>query len=449
MADNKKNKWALFLIGCFSMTQIRIIGFIGISELVLFVLAPFYLVRDWKLLEKHGFKPIVYLALLTLAGAFLANHLNNINFARAIRGIASPYAIFAIIVCLHHFLYPNIFNLKWLIIGLAISGVLSIFVFQQGSARSSYGELLEGSEAIESVVGYRLFWVRQLSTWLTLPIKVAFSRVPFIYIIAVGIYLPLYALIEAGGRSSYIALLLSFALLIVGGRQRNTMLRIQRNLWLFVTMGILAIYLGTAGYRFAATRGFMGEAQQIKYEKQTQIGKSPLALLMGGRMEFFTGLHAALDKPIIGHGSWAFDTKGYSVYFLEKYGNTRDYERYRMRSAHGWLNVIPAHSHIIGFWLWYGIFGLVFWLYVLKLYVHILSKQLAVIPSWYGYLAMSLPPALWNLFFSPFGRRIDTCAIIVTCLFVKAVAERRLVLAGVRKFHQPKGLTAAIRGYQP
>lgn len=439
MADNKKNKWALFLIGCFSLTQVQIIGFIGISELVLFFLAPFCLMRDWKLLKKHGFKPIVVLTLLCLAGALLSNHFNGVNFEQAARGIASPYAIFAIIVCLHHFLYPNIYNVKWLIIGLACSGVISIFIFQPGSARSSYGDLLEGRDAIQSVLGYRLFWMSQLSTWLTLPLKVAFQSVPFLYVVAVGSFLPIYALIEAGGRSSFMVYLLSLALLVVGGRQRKTMLRLRKSFWLYSLLGMVVIFAGTSAYRFAANHGYMGELQQQKYEKQSQFGENPLALLMGGRLESFVGLIAALDKPILGHGSWAIDTKGYYIGFLEKYGTEKDHEIHRLRTSQGWQNVIPAHSQIVAFWLWYGIFGLIFWLYVLKLYVQVLSKHIAVVPQWFGYLALSIPSALWNLFFSPFGHRINVCVIIITCLFVKAVAERRLFLQSVYQYRQPDG----------
>lgn len=433
MNNNYYNKWALFLIGCFSMTQFKLIGFIGISEIVLFFLAPVFVIFDWRVLRRHGFHSIVILSLLCLLGAFVSCFYNNIDFNRAIRGIASPYAIFAIIVCLHHFLYPNIYNIKWLLVGLACSTVISVFIFQPGSGRVASGEILQGEEAVKKVVGYSLFWASQLSIWLTLPLMVAYKRVPFLYILLVGTFLPLYALIQAGGRSMFAVQLISFAMLVVGGRQRKTMHRIRRSFWLYSLLGIIAIYLGTAAYRFAATQGYMGDSQQQKYEKQSQLGDSPLSLLIGGRGGTFASLQAALDKPILGYGPWAIDTKGHYGAFLEKYGTKEDYDIYQRSAIKRGVIIIPAHSHIIGFWVWYGIFGLVLWLYVLRLYFVVLNRYLAVIPQWYGYLALSIPSAIWNILFSPFGARISACLIFIVCLFIRAVAEERICLPEAQK----------------
>lgn len=431
MNSNNKNKWALFLIGCFSMTQFQLIGFIGISEFVLFFLAPILVIRDWRLLKRHGFLPIVILALLCVLGAFISCYVNQISFERASRGLASPYAIFAIIVGLHHFLYPNIYNIRWLLVGLACSTVVSVFIFQPGSGRTAYGEILQGEEAIQNVVGYSLFWIGQLSTWLTLPLKVAYLSIPFSYIIIVGAFLPTFALLQAGGRSIFAVQLISFAMLIVGGRKRETMLMIKRAFWFFSILGVVAIYMGTALYRFAATQGYMGEKQQRKYELQSKMGERPLDLLIGGRGGTFAGLVAALDKPIIGHGPWAVDTRGYYVSFLERYGSEEDYEKFLRYALKDGEKYIPAHSHIVSYWVWYGIFGLVFWLYVLRLYVIILHRHLAIIPQWYGYLALSIPFSLWNILFSPFGARINACLVFIVCLFVKAVAEKRIIIREV------------------
>ena len=56
-----KNFW-LFLIGTFSMTQVRLIGSIGISEVIVFVVAPFVFVSDYRFLKRDGFMPMVNLS---------------------------------------------------------------------------------------------------------------------------------------------------------------------------------------------------------------------------------------------------------------------------------------------------------------------------------------------------------------------------------------------------
>lgn len=430
MADDKKNKWVLFLIGCFSMTQIRVIGFIGISELFLFFLAPLYCVHDWDLLKKHGFSTIIVLSLCCFAGGIVSNLVNNVSFYDGSRGVASPYAIFALIVCMHHFLHLNIFNMKWLIVGFAISAVISTFILQPGSGRNmaADGSIFGGVEHIESVMGYPLFWVSQFDHWLNMPIRIAYLQVPSVYTIAVAVFLPIYSLIWAGGRSAFLTIAFSYAIIFIGMKNRNRMHAIRRYFWLMAILGILLGLLLKGIYIYAVTHELMSEGQQKKFERQSQAGTGVMRLLIGGRVDFFAGLTAALEKPLLGHGSWARDTGGYYERFLFKYGMETDYERYRTKIDKGIIGYLPGHSNVITAWNWYGIFGLIFWLYVFYLYVLTLKKNMATIPQWFGYFALVLPGAIWNFFFSPFGNRVSSCLIMVLCLFVKAVSEGRMII---------------------
>ena len=428
--NNKLNKFILFLIGCFAITQIRIIGYIGISELVLFVLAPYFCIRDWNLLSQHGFTPLIVLSIGCFVGGGVSNYVNRIDFYDAARGMAAPYAIFSIIVCLHHFLYRNIFNVKWLILGCAVSGVVSVFVFQYGAARgeTSDGEFVADAESIEHVVSYSLFWFTQFDNWLNLPMKFDYLKIPFVYIVGVSIFMPLFALLSAGGRSAFLTMTVSYALIFVGGRKQKTMLRIRKYFWLLVVLGLLGGGVVKKAYQYAATAGYMGETQLRKYEKQSSRGSGALALLMAGRVDFFAGLTAAIDRPVVGYGSWALDKDGYYERFLSKYGTDEDYELFMSWLKSGNVGYLPGHSNVITAWNWYGIFGLLFWMYVFYLYCLTIRKNLAVVPQWFGYFALVLPGAMWNLFFSPFGQRIPACLVFILCAFVKAIAEKRMLV---------------------
>jgi hypothetical protein len=107
------------------------------------------------------------------------------------------------------------------------------------------------------------------------------------------------------------------------------------------------------------------------------------------------------------------------MYFLEKYGNAEDYEkalesrRYRERIGGSTIGYIPAHSHIVGFFLWFGVIGLIYWLYVLYAIFRYLHKEMATAPHWFGVLALGAPSFLWTLFFSGFGYRIVTMPYVV------------------------------------
>ena len=152
-------------------------------------------------------------------------------------------------------------------------------------------------------------------------------------------------------------------------------------------------------------------------------------------MEFFVGAYACMQRPIVGYGPWAIDEDNYYGAFLEKYGTDDDYKNYIelekwWQTAVGisWQRLIPGHSHIIGFWLWYGIFGLIFWLYVLSQVVRFLRKDVATVPQWFGFLAVSLPTFLWHVFFSPLTGRVATGMFLVALMMTRAIRMGRVQL---------------------
>lgn len=414
------------------MTQVNVIGWIGITELAFFVLAPFLFVRNYRILRQQGFTVVLWLAVLMFLGGLLANWWNHILFYDGARGLASCYAIFAIIVCLHHLLYRNIDNMKWLLLGIAISGVVCTFVFVPGVDRVANGEVLAGTEATAHRIGYSLFWFAQLSTWTLLPIQTLYLSCPMLYTVFVSIVLIFNALFSAGSRSGFAILVGSLTLMLIGGRKVARMVWIRHNFIWLCFLGIVGMIMVGTTYKLLAKNGALGDDQYKKYVMQTSRGSGMLQLLMTGRSGFFAAFSAALDKPIVGHGAWALDYKGYYQHYLEKFGSYEelsDYEAYRdWQESHGVYSYIPGHSQIMGAWTWYGIFGLIFWLYILMLYWNTLRKRMSVIPQWFGYFCIALPSGMWALFFSPFGARIPSVLLFVLCLFVKAVYEKRMML---------------------
>jgi hypothetical protein len=432
MNINTRDKVSLFIVGVFSMTQINVIGWIGISELVLFALAPILFVRNWALLKRHGFTTILWLVIFMFMGGMVANWMNQIPFHDSARGLASVYAIFAVIVCLHHFLWRNIDNMKWLLLGIAISSVVCTFVFQPGFDRYDYvsGQMLAGSEAMENRMGYSLFWFAQLGTWTLLPIQTLYLSVPTFYVVGVMLCLTVYALLSSGSRSGFGLSILALALLLIGGKRPQSMLRVRRDFLFLCMVGFFFAGGVTAVYKVAVLHGYMGETQYHKYEQQSARGSDLLSLLIGGRTGFFAAFYAAFDKPIIGHGSWALDYKGYYRDFLDRYGTDEEVDEY-MKSAVGRgeaVDYLPGHSQIMSGWTSCGIFGLIFWCYILYCCFTTLKNNLAVVPQWYGYFCLALPGTFWGVFFSPFGSRIPSVLVFVACLFAKAVRDGRMRL---------------------
>lgn len=417
---------ALFLIGLFSMTQIRLGAKIGISELVCCLIAPFLYVRDVPFYRRDGVMIYFNLLFLWMGAALLSDFYNHSFFAQVIRGVSVPIMIFAVCVCVYHCLRNDPSGLKWLLFGVACSSVLSVFIFQRGAA----GDLAieEGMSAgVERVVGYKLFWSNMAKTWLCLPIQGWYEHVPTFYTIPALIVVSVVNLL-AGGRSAFLVSVVSVFLVFAGGKREAAIRRIKRAFPALVVGMVLVVGVIKWGYGYLAENGYLSEYETDKYERQTSRGSDVLSLLIAGRGDFFIGLFAALDKPLIGHGSHALDTYGYERDYLVRYGSDSEIELYEKLLRLGRLRTIRAHSHVICYWMWHGVFGLLFWLYVLYLLIVTLKNRLSYVPEWFGYLAIVIPSFLWDYFFSPFGLRVSESVLFCVMLVLSKIDKERKVL---------------------
>lgn len=406
----------LFWIGVFSQTQISIGGKLGISEFFMVACAPFLFAKNIQLLRRDGSLTYFFLILMWLASAIFVDLYTHNYFQFMMRGIAVPVTMFANSICIYVLLRKNLDNLKWFLLGVAISGVISIFVFQRGGSGEVAAQ--QGLEAgMHAVMGYKLFWVFQLMTWLTLPISGWYLKTPKAYSIAALLFLAAFNLLS-GGRSAFLVVAVSWMLIFFAGRTRRSLQFIRRHM---ITLLVFLCVLGFGTksiYKYAATHGYMGEAEEQKYEQSTSQGSGVINMLMSGRSAFFIGFFAALDNPIMGHGSVAIDNHGYVLDFANKYGDILEYKQImRSRELFG-ARIIPAHSHIINYWMWHGIFALIFWLYVFLLTCKTLFSGMHIYLPWFGYLAVTIPAFLWDILFSPLGLRVNTAALFVVMLLV-------------------------------
>lgn len=423
-----KNLW-LFLIGTFSMTQIQIIGSIGISELFLFVIAPFLFVQNYSLLKNDGFLAPVYLSVLSLVGCCIASLYNNIGLPLFLRGFASTYSIFAVLISYHYFLRNNFGGVKWLLFGICLTGIINTFIFQSSVESTLYAEGETGVEAAAMVMSSPLYWIQRLTPFIALPYRAWYLSTPVSYSILAPIGLSLFAILSTtSGRSAALGLIGASAVIFIGKKSIKKMQKISKHFTRYFILAIIGIWVANLGYRYAATTGILGEKALAKYMAQTQGSSSMLKLLMGGRLPFFVGLYAGCKQPIVGYGPWAIDKYGYTEKFLSKYGTVDDYEAFLNSGAYKYKKAmaIPAHSYIIGAWISNGVFGLIFWIYVLCKMFNYFRRNLAVVPQWYGILAAGMPAMLWDMFFSPYTARMYFPLYFALILFADAIAKGRI-----------------------
>ena len=435
MKRNTNTDILLFLFGLFSMTQISVVGSIGISELICFVSAPFVFIANYRRFKQTGFIIIPRLALLACIGCTLSSFHNDTLFALFIRGFASTYSLFATPVVLFVLLRNDLRGIRWIFIGLACSLVVNVFILQTGYELSGYAGGEVSSDTAVNIMHGTLFWLQRVTAWLMIPVYGWYLNTPVIYSAIAPAVMSVHAMLTTeSGRSATITALGSVALILIGRKKIKSMLWVQRNFVVLVVLGALMALTLKSVYVYLGEHGLLNEKATKKYEAQSKQGTGALRLLIGGRVGFFAGLRACCDNPFWGFGPWARDEKEYYREFLSKYGDAEDYDRFvseyeKHRARGGLAGLMPSHSHVVGFWVNYGLLGLPFWLYIFYCMIRHLRHNIAAIPQWYGYFAYYLPLNLWHIFFSPYGNRIEDCVFVTCLMLADAVRKQKIPLS--------------------
>lgn len=433
MCSRKSSSILLFLLGLGSATKIFFFGTIAISELVIFFIAPIIFMCKYYRMRREGFMSFVYMLGLMVGGMFLSAKVNHSPFTYTFKQFAIFYGFFAYYIVFYSLLRNNLKGIGWFYLGSAISGIITIWAFNPTADVSSSGFEYIAQADTEQLMAGPLFWIGKIRGWGQLPIIMAYLKTPLLYSALTPFMFVVFALVTSiSGRAQSICVLLGAAMIIIGRKSRKSMRGIGRHFFLLLLLGFIMIMGYKIVYSYAASNGYLGEAARGKYAAQTERGSGLISILMSGRKEFFIALSAIVDHPIVGFGPRAPDTNGYAEKFIQKHGTYDEIVFYRYYLQHyniaGVVPSIPTHSHIMAAWIWCGIAGFIFFVWLLwQMYKHIRFYS-AAIPQWYGYYALTIPSMLWSVFFNPFGSRWWLPLLVVCMFFSRAVALGRIVL---------------------
>ena len=367
---HRKHNLAWFLFGLGS--QLQIIASLSFTELFVFIAAPFIFLREKDYMKRNGIMLFFWLSMLVVVGCVIACIVNHTEPMFVIRGMAVTCLLPCTVVVGHWMLRRDMGGFKWFLIGTAISSVLCTFVFQKSVEVVGLAGGVAGEGAVDAIMSGPIYWINRLNATLSAVPKGWYIQCPTVVAVIIPLFLAVFSMTTTiSGRSSALCALGTVALILIAGKKRDTIRRrLCEKFWLWCCIAILGIFCMHTLYRVAATQGWLGEESRNKYEVQTKGDTSIMALLLGGRMEAFCGLIACVDKPIVGFGPWPIDNNGYVGEFLDKYGTYEDSASYyksveRNLSKGRAQHMIPCHAYITEFWCWYGIFGLLFWIYVI------------------------------------------------------------------------------------
>ena len=219
-----------------------------------------------------------------------------------------------------------------------------------------------------------------------------------------------------GGFLMLSALLIWLRQTNLGNKLSKSRINSSKLLTIALITGVSAFGI-LRGYEFAASNGWLGERAEHKF--YYEYGN--LGVIIGGRNEIVPGVHAVLDSPLIGYGSWARDPNfRFRSYLttLSKYGYGQSDELDQYTKS---LDLIPTHSTWIQAWVWAGILGAAFWVYIMVLMFRTGTRMFRRGNSFFAPSAFLLIWRAWDFFFSPFGSDMRFQWAISIIIFVNVI----------------------------
>ena len=417
---HKKMTFVWFLLGLGGSLQV--LASLSISECIILISVPCIFVNEYRYMRWNGVSTFFWMSVLVIIGCVVACIANQTFFLGVVRGLATTTIVSSSIVFSHWIIRKDPNGFKWMFVGGALSSVISVFFFQKAVDLAQF----EGD--IDLMMSGPIFWIQQIGPFVTLPPRGWYIHMPMVVNVGAPIFMAMFSIfVSTSGRAAALTMLAFAGIVIIGGKTRKSMRRLSQHFWIVVCLALLGVFTIYYGYKMAAMSGILGEEARMKYEAQSQGSDSIGRLILGGRGESFIGLLACRDKPIVGWGPWAKDTNGYREEFLMRFGTMEDvlalqrHQQYMAKNGIGNEKLISCHAYITEFWVWYGIFGFVFWIYVIFVLLRYLRQDCFAVPQWFAWLACSIPGVLWGIFFSPFSSRIGVPMFIVACLITRAV----------------------------
>lgn len=379
MSRNTLYKILFFLLGALYKINVNLIGVVTLSEIVLLCAFPLFLVFKDSSFVKESNRSIYLIFLLWGISVIISDAFNNTSILNFLKGIAVPLFTFISFIVFNKILQKNLKPLFGFVLGMFFASCINYFIDVEAyQFRFGLFPIIVSGVGIFSFV----FWKKKPSLVIGL----------YFFLGIVGLL--------SGSRSSSIMFILSAVLMFYIYRRRGTskLLTFSSRRIITIVVGLLVGIISIQSfYVWAVENKLFPEEYQQKYEMQMARG---VPVIFSGRTEIFASTKAIKDAPILGHGSWAVDTK-YTLLELRSIG-----ERIKNRHqfAHLKTNRIPAHSFLLGTWVYSGILGMFFFIYFL---IFLYRGLMYYINNWNNsFLPVNIyfiVSYTWHTFFSPLG----------------------------------------------
>ena len=391
----------VFAVPCTMFLEVTVVGRIFAPEFMLLAALPILLAGKGRALSAPLPRTLIYLGLLWLAGQVVTDLIRETPFEDYARGWAKITLTMLNFASLYLLLHDNRRRIVLFASGLVVGGILVYFINPGGFAEGHPWKF-----------GYGV----PVTLMLVLVAQNTFERgnprmVSAVLLFASGLNLVM------GFRSFAGICFLTGVYLLLRTRRSRGRPRISFARMAAIGLAILAATIGFVElYSYAAQTGALGAKAQAKFEIQAS---RKLGLLWGGRTEVVVALHAIVDSPLVGHGSWARNRE-YASLLLELHGYGPTARQMFLRS-----DIIPSHSYIFGAWMQAGLMGAVFWGWVILLIARVLTGQYQTREQLTPLIIFVCFVLLWDILFSPFGALGRLYATYYTVVVMFALESTR------------------------
>ena len=384
---SKKN-CVVFIIGLFSFIKIRILGTLGISEILIIGLY-IGLINPFSFLENKNVVHLYGMTFLWLLGVFISDQLNGTPIIDSLKGLFNVIFLLLLIPFVYWALYDKPSRMLFFWLGTGISSLIG-FYFQK-------------------VPSLNLYEAEVWSVYAYYPLCIAISGLlyynqkrflSYLFIESFAIW-SLWHM----SRNVFLCMTIGVCLLIFMTNLKylefyDRIRFLKDKCLILILILCFSIFSIGYGYEYLASHKILGERAYQKYIMQhnSELG------LLSARGDFFQSLELVSKKPIIGYGSYAKANSNMLTYYsLDEKEFSKD-------------EILPGHSYLMGGWVYAGILGLIFWLYILRLIFKFLYVGLVYDLKLMGINILLICMMLWNIFFSPFSDRLNFLFFIMSLI---------------------------------
>jgi hypothetical protein len=375
------------IIGLVSAQKINLVGELYLGEII----AVAYVIFNISRLQLSKVeRSIVIFALIWACAQFVSDIFNRTELTDALKGVFAPLVFITTFIFLINYIRNKPERLPFLLLGFVLGGLVRLLIFPTPYFLYNPWKWGLGSSLLGLYIIYFSFLAKKKNNIILFMVLMLFF--------AVSLYFD--------GRSMAVFPFISALMYIkfhtnkVSSFSTRLSGKFSGLKLLLIALPVLFVVNSAASTFFSSpiVLSNFSSASAAKYRAQAT---GAYGILLGGRSEILVSGQAFLDKPLLGHGSWAKDKSGY----LDEYSILRYRLGYSLREDGQYEDfdsesLIPAHSYLMGAFVWAGLFGGLFWIVVLNNVIKVFIKNINFLPLYFYVGVISF---IWAVFFSPFG----------------------------------------------